>query len=396
MAVSNSNNPSNGRPIQMKNGIKVIAAERPNTLGLTQRELNLLLDKLEALDAANGKPSAKRDFARWPFRHASINLRLVHPGGNEVGLRLACRNISRGGISLLHAGYIHPGSQVIVELPRLSGVTTEVHGTIVRCQHRRLTLHEIGVRFNHEIVLRDYVGGRNTTEIYSLERVTPEKLQGNILYVDGSDVDARIVQHYLRETSVAIKRAAKGIDAITELTSQTFDLILVDARLPDMKGTEMVAKIREMGMETPAILIAADAVGVMKDGLWDLQNVGILTKPMTQDQLLRVLAERLLVGKKDGESSTHGSGGNKALASAFASQLSRCAMKLEDALNSGESGDALDACLQIKGTAPTLGLSQVADSAEQIATVLAAGESLTTVEKMIRELVEKCRKGNAA
>src|SRR5262245_25079873 len=112
--------------------------ERPNTLGLQPRSLDALLDHLD--DPEDPKAVARREFVRWPFRRTTIHISIFHPGGSMVSLKLACRNLSRGGLALLHNAYVHPGSPCRVELPTLSGVFDRVEGVIQRCAHRRGTL----------------------------------------------------------------------------------------------------------------------------------------------------------------------------------------------------------------------------------------------------------------
>src|SRR3989337_1747869 len=68
--------------------------------------------------------AVKREFVRWPFRLTTARLRVVNPGApTEQAFKVACRNISCSGISLLHSAYVHVGSPCTIELehPRRGG-----------------------------------------------------------------------------------------------------------------------------------------------------------------------------------------------------------------------------------------------------------------------------------
>lgn len=380
-------------PGKQPNQLKITAAERPNTLGLSQRDLALLLDKLEAGD--RGKPPARRDYARWPFRHATVKVLLTQPSGAEVGLKMACRNLSRGGIALLHNGYVHPGSNVVVALPRLAGGVKDVPGTIRRCQHRRATLHELGIQFDQQIDLQEFISAGNGVEFFSLEHVNPEKLAGQMMYVDDSDVDFRIVQHFLRETTLAIHRFESAASALEE-AKKGFSIIVANWRLPDMKAIEMIEKMREQRVYTPVLVVTSDPVSLMRAGLWDLPNTGMLTKPLTQQNLLRALAERLLIRVADAASDLldGGTEGQQAMKRALQSQLAEMAQHLDTAAKASDRAALSTLCAQVRVAAPSVGQPHAGEVAERLLALLNEGKDLAGLQAQLNELIAEC--GRAA
>ncbi len=80
-----------------------------NTLRLGQHELHKLLEEFDRGQTGTDHPD--REFVRNSFRVGAIELTVVHSSGSEVTLPVATRNISKGGISLLHSAYIHTGSR---------------------------------------------------------------------------------------------------------------------------------------------------------------------------------------------------------------------------------------------------------------------------------------------
>jgi CheY-like chemotaxis protein len=374
---------------------RVVSAERPNTLGLGQRELGVLLDMLDALDGGARKP-VRREFARWPFRQTGVSFALEHPGGSSTALRLACRNLSRGGVSLLHAGYFHTGSRCRIELPKSAGGTTEVRGQVTRCMHRRGTLHEIGVKFDRPINLREYVGGNNAQDIFSLEMVRPQSLKARLLHVEDCDLDATIVKHFLRETNVTIDLVKCGSDALAK-AMEPFDIILLDWRLPDISGTEVARKLRAGDITCPILMVTVDAIGLMKENLWEMPAVSMLTKPFAQDQLLRAIAEQLLLQEpaaaaapKPGAST---GGGGPMLPPELVKPMIET---LDKAVREGNVTRATEICMQLKGVAPSLGLTQVAKAAELATSVLPTVKAGEAIPRAVHDLVAACRRAVAA
>ena len=114
-----------------------------NTLRLSPSELHKLLETVEKRDGENKSPD--REFVRWSYRVESVNLVIEHNSGNKINLPVATRNISRGGISILHSAYMHTGTpcELLLRLP--GGEALSVRGTVRRCAHLIGRAHEIGV-----------------------------------------------------------------------------------------------------------------------------------------------------------------------------------------------------------------------------------------------------------
>lgn len=132
---------SNSQP-----ALRLAAAGRSNTLGLSRLALEEVHASLDAADARVERDDA-RAYARVPVRGGPIGVCLVHPGGTTAELQMVGRNLSRGGISLLHSGFVHAGTRCIVRLPLAADHVAAFHGEVVRCSHRGGQLHEIGVKF---------------------------------------------------------------------------------------------------------------------------------------------------------------------------------------------------------------------------------------------------------
>ncbi|CAG0995944.1 hypothetical protein PHYC_02562 [Phycisphaerales bacterium] len=366
---------------------KVQSADRPNTLGLGPRELAALLDLLDQRDGQ--RPNARREFSRWAYRHAGINVHLTHPGGSTTTQRLAGRNVSRGGVALLHSGFVHPGTKCRVEMIRRDGTLKDVAGEVARCQHRRGMLHELGIRFEKQINLREFVPPVGNTPLYSIERICPERLQGRVLHAEDSTLETRIVAHYLRDTCVKLVTVGRGDHAITT-AAEGFDLVLVNFALPDMTGAQLIKELRAKGETVPALILTADPVASMNENLWEVHKVGLVQKPYTQEQLLRAMGERLLIDDR-----TEKSAAVTEMARGAADLLEGFADQLESALAKDDLSRAIDIAARLQGNATALGLSHVAAAAEVAHGLLPTLSSLRQEPRLLQELASACRRAAA-
>jgi DNA-binding response OmpR family regulator len=364
---------------------RILSAERPNTLGLGPTELSALLDFLDGDDTHCSK--ARREYARWPFRHVGLNVVFEHPGGGAVTLRLAGRNISGGGVALLHNGFLHPGTACRVALPRHDGSIREVTGRIVRCAHRRGMLHEICIRFDKPIDVRQFARARPGEEFHTLERVDPAKLTGSVVYVEDNALDAKIVHHFLRETAIKLRVCATCSEGL-EAAANECDLLLVDHELPDMLGTAFLRQARERGIVAPAIILTAKPAESMEGNLWAIPDVGFIRKPFTQDHLLRILAERLLLRNGESQSAraaetTQKNGG---------AQLSSFAYLIEEGVKAGDVRALGEVLLRLEQQARSLGATQIADAAHAARDTLAKKDGLQDRTRLFLTLADLCRR----
>ena len=85
-------------------------------------------------------------------------------------------------------------------------------------------------------------------------------MQKNLLVID-DDVDLRttLAEQLLDTGDYDVFEAGDAAEAIGKLKEQAFDLILCDVGLPDADGREMVKVIRSRGINTPIIMLTAQA-----------------------------------------------------------------------------------------------------------------------------------------
>ncbi|HZX29051.1 MAG TPA: EAL domain-containing protein [Telluria sp.] len=87
--------------------------------------------------------------------------------------------------------------------------------------------------------------------------------------------------------------ATNGAEALTQLNRLHFDLVLLDLRLPDISGHQIMDYMNEKGIDADVIVMSGDvgieaAIGALKRGAYDY-----LRKPYSREELLKTVGNAL-------------------------------------------------------------------------------------------------------
>ena len=120
-----------------------------------------------------------------------------------------------------------------------------------------------------------------------------EKAKKRILVIDDDKSILRTFTRILQKNGYEIEIAETGREAIEKTETNHYDLALIDIRLPDMDGTDLLAKMQKT---------TRDAVKIMITGFPSLEN-GVraldegadayLVKPVKPEELLALIEEKL-------------------------------------------------------------------------------------------------------
>jgi len=88
-----------------------------------------------------------------------------------------------------------------------------------------------------------------------------------------------------------VTTASDGREAIELFKNEKFDLAFLDIKLPEIRGTEVLRRIRDMGIITPVIIITA--YGTVKNAIdcTNMEAIAYLQKPFTAEKIKSVLKE---------------------------------------------------------------------------------------------------------
>ena len=114
-------------------------------------------------------------------------------------------------------------------------------------------------------------------------------MSNKVLFVDDDrnlvTTSSRLIEIVKRETEPAYT----GAEAIEKIKRGNYDLVILDIKLPDINGLEVVKKIREFNKKIRIVLITGhpefgDAIDSLE---YDIEE--ILFKPVAPSELLRVV-----------------------------------------------------------------------------------------------------------
>src|SRR5438270_810405 len=115
-----------------------------------------------------------------------------------------------------------------------------------------------------------------------------DRQAARILVVDDTAANAKLLTDVLEYHGFAVKSIASGSEALALLSSEAFDLVLLDVVMPEMSGYEVCRLIRAdpRFVSLPVVMVTAlDAKDERIKGL-DAGADDFLSKPINQPELL--------------------------------------------------------------------------------------------------------------
>ncbi|UJX40929.1 response regulator [Desulfovibrio sp. JY] len=115
-----------------------------------------------------------------------------------------------------------------------------------------------------------------------------------ILTIDDEDMIRETIAVYLENRGFAVFEAANGREGLERFLAERPDLVLVDLRMPEMDGLDVLARIRDVSPDTPTIVVSGtgvlqDAIEAIKRGAWDY-----VTKPIQDMAVLGLSVDKAL------------------------------------------------------------------------------------------------------
>ena len=115
----------------------------------------------------------------------------------------------------------------------------------------------------------------------------------SILVIDDDKSILRTFTRILQKTGCDIDVAETGREAIEKAEKRHYDLALVDVRLPDMDGTDLLAKMKDTMRDTVKIVITGFPSMEVGVKALDEGADAYLVKPVRPEDLLMLIEEKL-------------------------------------------------------------------------------------------------------
>lgn len=102
-----------------------------------------------------------------------------------------------------------------------------------------------------------------------------------------------ILKNSVPEVEFDIDEASNGLEAIQKVRLESYDLVLMDVRMPEVNGLEALAQIKEQDPRTFVVIMTAhsnlqDAVTAIRDGAYDY-----VEKPVSSDRLAEIVRKSI-------------------------------------------------------------------------------------------------------
>jgi DNA-binding NtrC family response regulator len=115
----------------------------------------------------------------------------------------------------------------------------------------------------------------------------------DVLLIEDTPSMARVYLEYLKRGPFRARHRMTGQEALDDIAQNPTDAVLLDLRLPDMAGLDVLKRIRTHEFPAAVVVITADgslnrAIEAMREGALDF-----LVKPFNADRLLITLGNVL-------------------------------------------------------------------------------------------------------
>ncbi len=125
------------------------------------------------------------------------------------------------------------------------------------------------------------------------------QLDAKVLLVEDNPINLMVAQKMLEKVGLKPSLANNGVEALSQLKEQAFDLVLMDCQMPEMDGFDATRAIRKLdirALDKQPLPIVAMTANVMSGDRERCLEVGMddyIGKPVQRDQLASVLKKWL-------------------------------------------------------------------------------------------------------
>ena len=124
-----------------------------------------------------------------------------------------------------------------------------------------------------------------------------------LLVADDSETVLLMLQRRLEMEGYEVVTATDGLEALErlrELAPKEPDIILLDAMMPNMSGTEVLEEIRGKGSKVPIVMISAHLDAQEPDRMRSLGATDCIPKPFEWEDLIAKIEELTAPGETGG------------------------------------------------------------------------------------------------
>ncbi len=171
-------------------------------------------------------------------------------------------------------------------------------GLIAISQLEDVRLHNRMLESGVHCILNEPVSDEQLTEaihsVSSLRKAITDTIETpsqSILVVEDAPDSARTIELLLREHGYNVTLVESAEDAMALMPTQSFNLLLLDLRLPGMGGVELLARMRHSGSRIPCVVVTGSQDQKDRRLLGDLGVQAIFDKPANYETVTNTIGE---------------------------------------------------------------------------------------------------------
>ncbi len=120
---------------------------------------------------------------------------------------------------------------------------------------------------------------------------TVSKKTSRILIVDDEKNMRRTLADILRDEGYQVSTAATGDEAVGMCINESYDIVLMDVRMPGIDGVEAFRQIRRHQEGVRVIMMSAYSMDELKHAALEQGAVAFLSKPLDMEKVVKLIGE---------------------------------------------------------------------------------------------------------
>lgn len=209
------------------------------------------------------------------------------------------------------------------------------------------------------------------------------RLCGKVLLAEDFADARELIRAALEEAGAEVTSVADGRQAVDAAAEATFDLILMDNRMPVMDGVTAVRELRRRGCQTAIIAVTASTSARERARVLDAGFDDLWPKPLSLGRIVKQVGDYLETRAPDEASDTRSDDDAHpsvsladriaAVAAEFGASLGARVGAIRDAVDAGDNARAREMLHQLVGSAGIHGFMEIADEAARVLPLAKSG-----------------------
>ena len=361
-----------------------------DSLRMSAEDIRSLVDNLEkeAEDYAGHNKRADVRFALGDC--GAVIVQFEHPGGTTQNYATRPRNISNGGVAVLHGTYVHEGTRSTLLMRDRENAVKPIAGRVAFCRLIAGRIHEVGIRFEQKIDVDRFIEPRTDND------TTTYRIAGRVVCCDETPEESHLVKFQLEEMGAEVQVVQTAAEVVRHLSEQESDVTMVGENMPDANALEFVAKIKKAGYRTHTVMLTTSDDPTLTKRAVAAGMCEVVVKPYDIESLLRGVREHMAqTGPGDpGSDLLSGFWTNaklRPLILTYLEKLDDAVIGMEVAIREQDAPTLERKSREIKGSAGNYGFPQISLTAGHVLRLVENKATLDEVETAVYEIAQMVR-----